>query len=193
MGNKLVFGVGVNDGKYHAFLNNNIVKEYDLWYSMLRRCYGKSVYNTYIGCEVSDNFKHYSYFYEWCHKQIGFGNEGWQLDKDLLVKGNKTYNEYSCVFIPKELNSLLVKHDAKRGEHPLGVCWHKRYDKFTCSINLNNGKRKHLGYFETEHEAFNTYKQAKEAFVKEQANKWKGQIDERAYQALIKYAVEITD
>ena len=57
----------------------------------------------------------------------------------------------------------------------------------------NKGKPKHLGYFKTEIEAFNAYKQAKESFVKEQANKWKDQIDERAYNALMNYTVEITD
>ena len=40
---------------------------------------------------------------------------------------------------------------------------------------------------------FNAYKVAKEAFVKEQANKWKGKIDDRAYNALMNYEVEITD
>ena len=42
-------------------------------------------------------------------------------------------------------------------------------------------------------EDFNAYKQAKEAFVKEQASKWKSKIDERAYNALMNYEVEITD
>ena len=55
------------------------------------------------------------------------------------------------------------------------------------------GKREHLGFFKTEIEAFNAYKIAKEAFVKEQANKWKSQIDPRAYNALMNYQVEITD
>ena len=47
--------------------------------------------------------------------------------------------------------------------------------------------------FNTEIEAFNAYKKAKEAFVKEQANKWKGKIDDRAYEALMNYEVNIDD
>ena len=34
---------------------------------------------------------------------------------------------------------------------------------------------------------------AKEAFVKELANKWKGKIDQRAYEALMNYEVNIDD
>ena len=36
-------------------------------------------------------------------------------------------------------------------------------------------------------------KQAKESFIKEQAEKWKSQIDPRAYNALINYTVNIDD
>ena len=42
-------------------------------------------------------------------------------------------------------------------------------------------------------EDFNAYKTAKEIYIKELANKWKGKIDDRAYEALMNYAVEITD
>ena len=50
-----------------------------------------------------------------------------------------------------------------------------------------------MKYFNTELEAFNAYKEAKENHLRELANKWNGKIDERAYQALINYTVEITD
>ena len=62
-----------------------------------------------------------------------------------------------------------------------------------AQVSKNKGKQGHLGYYKTEIEAFNAYKQAKEAFIKEQANKWKGKIDDRAYEALMNYEVEITD
>ena len=60
-------------------------------------------------------------------------------------------------------------------------------------MRKSKGNREWLGYFKTELEAFKAYKIAKEAFVKEQANKFKSQIDPRAYEALMKYTVEITD
>ena len=191
-----VFGVGVVGTKYPPSEVGVHTKEYKLWTSMLERCYSdalKKKQPTYEGCEVSDNFKCYEYFYEWCHSQIGFDNEGWHLDKDLLIKGNKVYSENTCVFIPREINSLLVKREASRGEHLIGVCWDKTANAFKAQVNKNKGKPKWLGSFKTEIEAFNAYKVAKESFVKEQANKFKSQIDERAYNALMNYQVEITD
>ena len=136
---------------------------------MLRRCYSDTCKNrrpTYEDCEVSDNFKSYEYFYEWCHKQIGFDNEGWHLDKDLLVKGNKVYSEDSCVFIPIEINLVLTKRTALRGKYLIGVCWHKTNKAFISRVNKNTGKSEHLGYFKTELEAFNAYKEAKNLLLK---------------------------
>ena len=96
---------------------------------MLCRCYSDAIKKrcpTYIDCEVSDNFKRYEYFYEWCHKQIGFSNKDWHLDKDLLTKGNKVYSEEYCVFLPKEINLMLIKSTASRGEYLIGVYWDKK-------------------------------------------------------------------
>ena len=191
-----VYAIGIIGTKYPVSESGKDTKEYTLWKNMLKRCYSE-VYKkqrpTYEGCEVSDNFKCYEYFYDWCQKQIGFNNEGWHLDKDLLVKGNKVYSEDSCVFLPQEINKILTKRTTSRGEYLIGVSWDKRDMAFISRVNKNTGKSEYLGYFNTELEAFNAYKQAKESFIKEQANKWKSQIDDRTYNALMNYTVEITD
>ena len=195
-----VCGVGILGAKYQSRVNGVKTREYNLWTGMLERCYNntyKKKHPTYEGCEVSDKFKSYEYFYEWCHSQIGFDNDGngnpFQLDKDLLIKSNKVYSENTCVFIPSEINSLLVKRAASRGEYLIGVCWSKTSKAFKATVSKNKGKSKHLGYFKTELEAYNAYKVAKESFVKEQANEWKDQIDPRAYEALMNYTVDIND
>ena len=191
-----VYGVGILGTKYPTAINGVQTKEYNLWQHMLKRCYSdkyQKKYPTYKGCEVSDKLKSYEYFYEWCNKQIGFSNRGWHLDKDLLIKGNKVYSESTCVFIPQEINTVLIKSTASRGEHLIGVCWSKTANAFKAQVNKGKGKPEWLGSFKTELEAFNAYKKAKEVFVKEQAEKWKSQIDERAYNALMNYEVEITD
>ena len=195
-----VYGVGILGTKYPSKVSGVTTKEYVPWCSMLKRCYSDSYKKknpTYKDCEVSENFKSYEYFYEWCHKQVGFGNDGngnpFHLDKDLLTKGNKVYSEYSCVFIPSEINTLLIKREASRGDYPIGVYWSKTNKAFRARVNKNKGASEHLGYFNTELEAFNAYKVAKETYIKEQANKFKSQIDPRAYEALMNYTVEITD
>ena len=191
-----VYGVGVIGDKYPITINSVQTKEYVLWKHMLQRCYSddfKKERPTYEGCQISENFKSYEYFYEWCHEQVGFGNEGFHLDKDSLVKGNKVYSENTCVFIPQEVNTLLTKSTASRGKHLIGVSWNKKDKAFVAKARKNKGKSEHLGIFKTEIEAFKAYKTAKEAFVKEQAEKWKDEIDDRAYNALMNYEVEITD
>ena len=195
-----VYGVGILGTKYPSTVNGRNTKEYGLWQNMLKRCYSdgsKKKRPTYEGCEVSDKFKSYEYFYEWCHSQIGFDNDGngnpFQLDKDLLVKGNKVYSESTCVFIPSEINLLLTKCTNSRGEHLIGVYWSKRDKAFVAQVNKSKGGREYLGSFNTEIEAFNAYKTAKESFIKEQAEKYKSQIDERAYNALMNYEVNGND
>ena len=170
-----VHGVGVLGTKYPTRVNGVLTKEYVLWVRMLERCYSdvlKKRCPTYEGCEASENFKYCEYFYEWCQNQIGFGIEGFgiegfELDKDLLIKGNKVYSETTCVFLPREINSLLTKRTASRGKHLIGVYWCNTSKAFVAQVNKGKGVQEKLGYFNTEIEAFNAYKKAKESFVKE--------------------------
>ena len=190
-----VFNVGFIGNKYKTSVNHVDAIEYKIWYSMLERCYSEKVHNvrnTYKDCEVSENVKSYEYFYQSANKQVGFNVKGFDLDKDLLTKGCKVYSENSCVFLPSEINTLIIKCDKVRGDCPVGVTYHKSSNNYAAQISMF-GKRKHLGMFNTKLEAFNSYKKAKECHIKELANKWESEIDERAYNALMNYQVEITD
>lgn len=193
---KLVRGIGVKGDKYPSSISRKHVKEYKLWESMLDRCTEKWKIKspTYAGVTCSENFKSYSFFYEWCQEQVGFGNidsKGifWHLDKDILVRGNKIYSEDNCVFIPQRINNLLLKVDKARGKDLLGVFYREDKGKFMCSCSPKG----YLGLFNTSQEAFVEYKNYKEALIKSVANEYKDQLDQRVYQALINYTVEITD
>jgi len=193
---KLVCGKGVNDKSRPANVDGKPVKEYQLWQDMLKRCFSERYQTrqtTYKGCNVSDNFLHYSFFYDWCHKQIGFGNidekgRYWQLDKDLLFVGNKTYSETACIFLPQEINSFFTDRVNDRGEHPLGVCFDKASGKFKARCCVN-GKRQYLGLFNTAQEAFTVYKPFKEALCKQLALKWQHEIDPRLFNAMMNWTV----
>lgn len=190
---KLVYGVGINDRSYPATVNGKPVKEYSLWTSMLSRCYSEAFLRkqpTYIGCNVSEGFKHYHIFHNWCQTQIGFGVQGYHLDKDLLIKGNKIYSEDTCVFVHKSLNNLLTNRKLDRGELYVGVT--KSGNNFKAHCNRDSVVI-HIGTFTTPELAFYAYKEAKESYIKELAEKYKDTIDPRAYLALMNYEVHIDD
>ena len=190
-----VYGVGIL-GEHFTKVNGKFTREYELWSGMIERCYNSNGkfkgFKGYEGCSVSDLFKNYTLFSEWSFKQVGFDQEGWHLDKDILVKGNKVYSEDTCCFIPVQINSLLNNNRAKRGELPIGVSKdpkRKTY-KSRCSIN---GELVYLGDYLTAHEAFYAYKQAREDYIKDVAEKWKDQVDSRVYEALMNWEVSIDD
>ena len=191
----LVYGHGFNDRSISSVSFGKSTKEYSNWKRMLERCYSKAMQEkcpTYKKCFVDDKFKSFSYFYEWWQKQIGFGLKGWELDKDLLIKGNNIYSEESCVFLPQEINKILTNRKASRGKYPIGVNFELKSNKLRSQISIN-GKRKFLGYFDSEIHAFNAYKLAKEMHMKDIAEKYKGIIDNKAYNALMSYEVNIND
>ena len=190
-----VHGVGVIGDSYSCWDGSKIRKEYDLWSSMLARCYSPKSHKareTYIGCTVSENFKSYTYFYEWCNRQVGFNEDTFELDKDLLAIDSKSYGEDTCVFLPKEINTAIIKQNKKRGDFPVGVTYHKNTGNFVAQLSTSTG-RKHVGAFNNVIDAFAAYRKAKENYLVELAEKWKGSIDERAYDALISYQVSIDD
>ena len=194
---KLVYGVGFNDKTRPAKVDGKNVKEYKLWQDMLTRCFSEKYqtrYPTYKGCNVSDNFLNYRYFYDWCQEQIGFGKvdekgRSWCLDKDLLFVGNKTYSETTCVFVPQEINLFFIDSGNARGEYPLGVGFHKQTGRFVAQCTVNS-KLQSLGLFDTPEEAFAVYKPFKENLCKQLALKWQTEIDERLFNAMMKWSVK---
>ena len=178
-----------------ASIGRNAIREYRLWNAMINRCYNENLRHknpTYKDCSVSEEWRYLSNFEEWCHQQIGFNIEGFELDKDILVKGNKVYAPETCCFVPKEINSVLTNSRRGRGEYPIGVNYHKRVRKYVAKIS-KNGEVIHLGYFSKPDEAFYAYKPVKEAYIKSLAEKWKDQIDPRVYDALVKWEINIDD
>ena len=170
-------------------------KVYSLWINMLKRCYEDDyllAHPTYKGCYVSEKFLNFSYFKGWCEKQIGFNKNGYNLDKDILVKGNKIYSEDTCVFVHQKINKLFTKRDTRRGKYLIGVSYREWDGKFVASMT-KEGKKRHIGLFKTETEAFNAYKVAKEDYIKEVANEYKFNIDARVYEAMVKYVVSTDD
>ena len=181
----LLFGCGIND----LFMESN-TKAHRAWQSMLSRCYSKSYrskFTSYIGCKVCDEWLTFSNFKKWFEEHYV---EGWEIDKDILVKGNKVYSPETCCFVPLEINRLLTKAKKRRGKYPIGVS--KHYNSFVAYCQQGQ-RRERLGKFNTPEEAFFAYKKAKENTIQTVAEKYKDKIEEKVYNALVNYKVEITD
>lgn len=172
-------------------------KAYSVWSALLTRSYNKNfvkVQPTYEGVEVCEEWYNFQNFAHWFHGQKGFnmlddkGNK-FQLDKDILGKGSKTYSPQNCCFVPQEINNLFTRSKSRTTNLPRGVTLISKLKKYKAAF----GDKKYLGAYDTPEEAFEVYKKAKEAHLKDLAEKWKDKIDNRAYQALISYEVNITD
>ena len=178
-----------------ASIGRNMTKEYQLWNNMINRCYNEVTrqnHLSYVDCSVSDEWKYLSKFKDWCNKQIGFDQEGWCLDKDILVKGNKVYSPETCCFVPPEINCAVTNNKIVRGQFPQGVIYNCTKTRYRARIKRSN-KWQSLGAYDTPEEAFYAYKPIKESHIKSLANKWKDQIDPRVYEALMNWTIEITD
>ena len=171
------------------------VKIKDLWTCMLERCYGnRDSAPTYKGCSVSNDWLKCSKFFDDIRQFENYEmiHNGWQLDKDILVKGNKVYSKDTCCIVPQAINTLFTKAPKKSNGLPVGVRQKFVGKKYTAQLKAAN-KRAHLGSFIKLEDAFQAYKEAKESYIKEVAEKWKDKIDLKVYNALISYEVEITD
>lgn len=195
---KTVFDIGyMGQGKYKAIINKRRTKAHMVWENMLMRCYDPYYINehtTYINCYVCKewhNFQNFAKWYEENYYEVP--NERMELDKDLLFKGNKIYSPQTCIFVPQRINLLFTKANKKRGELPIGVTFSKKKNKFQSQCCIGQGKRLFLGYHTSPIEAFKSYKNFKENYIKQIANEYKELIPQKLYDALYKWEVKIDD
>lgn len=188
---KLVCGIGINDADYptqvHVDGKNVPCPFFSTWKHMLKRCYDpKSLerHPTYNNCTVHPEWHTFSTFRKWMETQDW---QGKQLDKDLLIPGNKVYSPDTCLFVSSKVNSLLNDRRASRGQYPIGV--RKRASgKFEARCSNHYGKQLCLGVFDTVEGASETYKAFKAQLVQQIAEE---QSDPRVKQALLNHLPRI--
>lgn len=186
-----ICGIGyIGIGQYSKKQNKKI---YDAWYSMLARCYDSKTIianPTYKGCSVCEEWHNFQKFAAWFENHCKC--EKPQVDKDIRVKGNKIYSPDNCCILPSVINKCFVNRKNYRGKYPIGVEQDKN-GKFIARLGNVFGFKKYLGYYDNPEKAFNAYKGAKEQLIHYLAEKYKKQLDDIAYNALLNYQVEITD
>lgn len=190
---KSVYGVGyLGEGINNLYENTNTLKAYESWRGMMRRCYS-TIYQekqpTYIGCTVAPEWHNYQIFTKWYDENYYEANgEVMNLDKDILVKGNKVYSPETCVFAPKSINKLFIKRNLEKASLPLGITYVKDMKQFRARCHKFD-----LGLFNTPEEAFVKYKICKENIIKQIAEEYKKYIPLKLYSAMYNFSVNITD
>lgn len=155
---KLVYGVGINDADYPVCPigkdgKQRMCKYYSIWKAMIQRCYSPSKQvqcPSYIGCTVCDDWKYFSKFKAWMEQEDWQGKE---LDKDLLVPGNKVYSPELCIFISSRLNCFIKDFSYIKKDTPVGVTFSNKAKKYQAQISNGQGKVLFLGYYNTAEEA----------------------------------------
>lgn len=144
--------------------------------AMMSRCYGSGNIRqpTYKGCTVIAEWHDFSNFKQWFDENY---IEGFHLDKDILVEGNKIYSPDTCRFIPQYLNNLLNTHANARGAYPTGISAQlpntvNQKKNITFRASVNNGYGKQISKtFKTVEDASAWYSKTKKQIVKAQAQR----------------------
>lgn len=108
-----LFNVGyLGEGIYKSKVNRKNTTQYNAWQNMLRRCYNESYqekHPTYIGCEVIKEWHNFQNFTKWYDENY-YEIEGqiMDLDKDIMVIGNKIYSPETYLFVPQSINKLFT-------------------------------------------------------------------------------------
>lgn len=174
-------GIGWKDGKS--------TPAYQTWHGMLGRCYSpafRARCPAYDECIVCEEWKYLDTFHEWFETHY---REGFQLDKDILVPGNKIYSPETCAFVPQEINVLLTDSRRSRGLYPRGVVFDQNRFRADCS---RHGKQRYLGHYDTPEEASRVYRAYKHKHIAKMANRYYslGAITQEVCDALHCYKVD---
>lgn len=152
------------------------VNAYKCWYNMIHRVHNSKAYKEATICDEWYNFSIFEDWYSSQYKEIG-----WHLDKDLKNKGNKEYNPANCCFIPSQINTFIVKYLRSKG-----YSYNKRRRKFEAYCR-ENGDYVHLGMFDNENEARNSYIAYKIKVANNLIEKYDKVLDKEIKQAILNY------
>ena len=192
----LIYGVGIREeGEFLATVDGKHSMLYTAWKNMLARCYSEVMHShrtTYVGCKVEGDFIYFQKFARWYTEQTINKDMDYQLEKDLFIKGNKVYSEKTCFLVPRRINMFLCKSEKKRGEYPIGVCWHEKMGRFVSQLSVC-GVRAPSKFFDTPEEAFDCYKERKEAAAKQLAKLYVADCSPDVIALLNAYTVDIND
>ena len=142
------YGVGcLGYGEHEAFKNGKETWEYTTWHNMMKRCYCEKfieVNPAYKGCTVIERWRRFQNFCDDIphlegQKTLAKGIDV-EIDKDILVEGNRVYSKETCSWVTRFENS---NHNSIKGKYyramsPEGTVYYFRSQvNFSRSHNLS--------------------------------------------------------
>ncbi|QIG70356.1 putative HNH endonuclease protein [Rhizobium phage RHph_N28_1] len=167
-------GIGRFGSKSHFYL-------YTLWKDMLLRGHSiayKEKHPTYAECSVAKRWHDFQRFCGDITRMNNWETDGFSLDKDLRVFGNKKYGPKTCSFVPNEINTLLTNDG--EGVYADG-------HMHVARIRLC-GKQYLIGRFEDRRVAVREYKLVKTEYVHRMADAYKADLHPDVYHNLCRFA-----
>jgi hypothetical protein len=157
---------------------------YRTWHNMLKRRQNLGDHRTYRGVTVCEEWKSFWAFKEWAETKDW---EGKDLDKDILIPGNKDYRPDACLVVDHHINAQKVRTDPQKPipgkKYPQGVYLrrNKGPNKYVAQIGID-GEKIHIA-------TFSTVEAASSAYCKEKATYLRVLAEEQKQEPILKEAL----
>ena len=168
-----VYGVGIDDVMIPYFTQT---RTWSTWNNIIRRTdkrdikYLSNGKEHYLDCTLDLRWYKLSAFKEWIEQWDDYGNK--EVDKDILIPGNKTYGPDTCLMVRPIVNKWFKPNKHGGGDLPRGVTWNTHWKNkgtgkpYRAQITPIGGKRTGLGHYDTIEEASAVFEEARKEQIK---------------------------
>ena len=151
----------IGSGPYS--FKENIVA-YRRWCAMICRVYRPTterIKRSYEDCSVDPRWHNFQNFAEWYQQQPYNNQSGYELDKDLILEGNKVYGPETCCLIPSVLNLAITFIKTNR----LAIGVFKEGNKFVAETRMKSSLVRRLGVYDNLEDAKYRYLEFRWSYI----------------------------
>lgn len=158
---------------------------YIKWKNMMQRCYDKKVHKykpEYADKTICEEWQNYANFKIWFDEHYIPSDSQIDLDKDLLIQGNKVYSPETCVLLAHYINAIFEYNAIDQV--------HKNEDgMFVIGKGKCKSKKKVYATYE---EAYERVCEKKEHRIEKAVEKNLTKVPMCAYEAMLRWDVRAT-
>lgn len=156
----MLYGVGITDVDYIV----NKCPFYLKWQQVIRRCDSTeyTLKRPNLSADISDDWRYFSKFRKWMEEQEWQNKE---IDKDLLIRGNRLYSAETCLLVDTVVNTFINEFRTKQSDLPIG-CSRQKNGKIIVQVkDWESGQRVYVGTFDSVDLAKRAYYETKHRFA----------------------------